>query len=189
MARAKKIVSGKDASGREVFQVLVPRAEDDPVSIGLRLLTFHLQQQGKSDRGGGMFGGEFGYGVNFENDAFMMHRYCWCEKDDCLWCGGSCGCGEPYIVGHAIDGRRVSKEEYEEWLATIEQPLPWKATNAVERSAEYRSAQVAFDRYIEERDRRSTHIWPAVVHTCAHHMFHSRPVEDRPSGLTLCVIN
>lgn len=26
------------------------------------------------------------YGVNFENDVFMMHRYCWCEQDGCLWC-------------------------------------------------------------------------------------------------------
>jgi len=27
------------------------------------------------------------YGTNFENDIFMIHRYCWCEKDDCPWCG------------------------------------------------------------------------------------------------------
>lgn len=29
------------------------------------------------------------YGTNFENDKFMMHRFCWCEKDDCSWCGGN----------------------------------------------------------------------------------------------------
>jgi hypothetical protein len=28
------------------------------------------------------------YGTDFENDVFMMHRYCWCESDDCQWCGG-----------------------------------------------------------------------------------------------------
>ena len=28
------------------------------------------------------------YGTDFENDKFMMHRFCWCEKDDCPWCGG-----------------------------------------------------------------------------------------------------
>lgn len=28
------------------------------------------------------------YGTDFENDAFMMHPYCWCEKDSCLWCNG-----------------------------------------------------------------------------------------------------
>jgi hypothetical protein len=26
------------------------------------------------------------YGVNFENDVFMMHRFCWCDQDECLWC-------------------------------------------------------------------------------------------------------
>jgi len=38
-------------------------------------------------RGGGL-GGEFGYGADFENDVFMMHPFCWCEKNDgsCLWC-------------------------------------------------------------------------------------------------------
>lgn len=29
------------------------------------------------------------YGTNFENDVFMMHPFCWCEKDTCPWC---CGC-------------------------------------------------------------------------------------------------
>jgi hypothetical protein len=28
------------------------------------------------------------YGTNMEDDKFMMHRFCWCEKDDCPWCGG-----------------------------------------------------------------------------------------------------
>jgi hypothetical protein len=27
------------------------------------------------------------YGIDFENDKFMMHKFCWCEKDDCAWCG------------------------------------------------------------------------------------------------------
>jgi hypothetical protein len=28
------------------------------------------------------------YGCDYENDIFMIHRYCWCEKNDdsCLWC-------------------------------------------------------------------------------------------------------
>lgn len=28
------------------------------------------------------------YGTDFENDVFMMHRYCWCEEDQCGWCNG-----------------------------------------------------------------------------------------------------
>lgn len=28
------------------------------------------------------------YGTDFENDVFLMKRYCWCERNDgaCLWC-------------------------------------------------------------------------------------------------------
>ena len=39
-------------------------------------------------QGGGLLGGEFGYGVDYENDIFMMHPFCWCERDDCGWCAG-----------------------------------------------------------------------------------------------------
>ena len=27
------------------------------------------------------------YGTTIDNDTFMMHPYCWCERDECLWCG------------------------------------------------------------------------------------------------------
>jgi hypothetical protein len=27
------------------------------------------------------------YGVNFENETFSIHRYCWCEEENCPWCG------------------------------------------------------------------------------------------------------
>jgi len=37
-------------------------------------------------QGGGILGGEFGYGVNYENDVFIMHTFCWCDKDACPWC-------------------------------------------------------------------------------------------------------
>lgn len=28
------------------------------------------------------------YGTNFENEVFLMHRFCWCDAEDgsCLWC-------------------------------------------------------------------------------------------------------
>jgi len=28
------------------------------------------------------------YGTYFENDKFMMHPFCWCEKEECPWCSG-----------------------------------------------------------------------------------------------------
>lgn len=176
MARAKRFATAKDEAGNVVAEVFVPAAEDDAISVSLRLLTQQLIARGHGEGGGG-FGGEFGYGVEFENDVFMMHPFCWCERDDCLWCGGSCGCAEPYRVGRHLDGRRVSDEEYEAWHATIEKPLPWKATNAKHGTKEYRRHQDAFDAYIEERDRRSGRIWPPVVHVCGRGMFYSRHEE------------
>lgn len=28
-----------------------------------------------------------GYGVTVDNEKFEMHPYCWCESDECPWCG------------------------------------------------------------------------------------------------------
>lgn len=33
------------------------------------------------------------YGTNIDNETFMMHRFCWCEGEDCPWCEG-CTCSE-----------------------------------------------------------------------------------------------
>jgi len=29
------------------------------------------------------------YGANYENEKFSIHRYCWCEEENCPWCGPS----------------------------------------------------------------------------------------------------
>jgi len=26
------------------------------------------------------------YGVHVDNEQFMMHPFCWCEREDCSWC-------------------------------------------------------------------------------------------------------
>ena len=26
------------------------------------------------------------YGIDIDNDIFMMHKFCWCDEDDCQWC-------------------------------------------------------------------------------------------------------
>jgi hypothetical protein len=45
------------------------------------------------------------YGANWENDTYMMHRFCWCDKDDCPWCI-SCTCpDEPKEPCEACQGR------------------------------------------------------------------------------------
>lgn len=54
-------------------------ASDDVLGIALRVIGIGF---GNEDEWPSK------YGTNVENDVFMMHRCCWCEKEDgsCLWC-------------------------------------------------------------------------------------------------------
>ena len=55
------------------------------------------------------------YGVDFENDIFMMHPYCWCEREDeCPWCGG-CNCPES-AFHYFVDEKEISYEEFQEFF-------------------------------------------------------------------------
>jgi len=74
--------------GRSEMVVVLPERSRDAVSNGLRELTRALEAAGEDiDQGFGGLGGSYGYGHDFENETFMMHRFCWCEKDNCSWCG------------------------------------------------------------------------------------------------------
>lgn len=65
----------------------------DAVSEMLRNLTREIDARGLAERGAGALGGVYGYGCDYENDVFLMHRYCWCEERDCPWCGSCNGSG------------------------------------------------------------------------------------------------
>ena len=65
-------------------------AHPNSLTEALRELTVLLSQVTGAELGGGL-GGDDGYGDNFENATFLMHRYCWCERNDCPWCAG-CWC-------------------------------------------------------------------------------------------------
>jgi hypothetical protein len=62
---------------------------------------------------GGILGGTYGYGADFENDVFMMHQYCWCEKKDCQWCAG-CTCPES-AYHYFVDGKEVTYREWDDF--------------------------------------------------------------------------
>lgn len=34
------------------------------------------------------------YGIDLNTSVFSMHTYCWCEKEDCPWCGPGCECNQ-----------------------------------------------------------------------------------------------
>lgn len=57
-------------------------ADDDALDTALRVIGVAF---GSDDEWASK------YGTNYENDVFMMNRYCWCERSDCPWCAG-CSC-------------------------------------------------------------------------------------------------
>jgi hypothetical protein len=59
------------------------------------------------------------YGTNYENDVFMMHEFCWCEREDCPWCCG-CECDSEDVV-YTVDGKPVT---YEQWMQFYEDNVP-----------------------------------------------------------------
>lgn len=102
------------------------------------------------------------YGANFENTVFLMHRYCWCEKDDCLWCYG-CDCQPDGEYEFIVDGRSVSQKSYNA-LEAHAGPLPFEVHK--HGTPEYEEYSKQWDAKIEERDRRRKIIYPAIVHVC-----------------------
>lgn len=84
----------------EVRIITPPVAESD-IELDLVNLTRWLVESGRAENVGGGLGGEFGYGAEFENDTFLMHPFCWCEREDCAWCGGCSGKG--HHPGHGPD--------------------------------------------------------------------------------------
>jgi len=69
----------------ESVHVVVPARFWTDISEGLVELTKMCHLAGH-DISAGLLGGEFGYGARVDNDVFMMHPFCWCDKDDCPWC-------------------------------------------------------------------------------------------------------
>ena len=96
------------------ISVVLPERSNDSISEALRELTRFMCENKVGDDCDSSFGlgGDYGYGVNFENDVFMMHRYCWCEQSDCPWCAG-CECPES-ADHYLVDGKEVT---YDDWAA------------------------------------------------------------------------
>lgn len=79
-------------------------SEDDLLEAGLRAIAEEAAKLTPEDWNMSWPGK---YGINYENDVFMMHRYCWCEKEDCPWCYH----GAPNFVHHA-SGLEVNWYKY-----------------------------------------------------------------------------
>jgi hypothetical protein len=88
------------------------RASAARVSDDLVVVTRMIVEGGHAERhAGGILGGEYGYGVDFENDIFRMRPYCWCDRDDCAWCLG-CTCPDGAELYFLADGTQVDGERF-----------------------------------------------------------------------------
>jgi hypothetical protein len=58
---------------------------EELVSSGLREITKRLGEINGLENLDGL-GGQYGYGHNYDSDVFQMHRYCWCDQENCPWC-------------------------------------------------------------------------------------------------------
>lgn len=88
----------KQENAKINVSIVFPQPSEDAISQMLRDLTREIDARGLGEIGVGLLGGFYGYGCNYENDVFLMHRYCWCEERGCPWCGGCSGTGrkEPH---------------------------------------------------------------------------------------------
>jgi len=73
---------------KKTIEVVLPEVSVGDVESGLYTLTETISINTDARLSGGMLGGEFGYGADYENEVFMMHPFCWCEEGDCGWCAG-----------------------------------------------------------------------------------------------------
>ena len=85
-------------------QLILPERSDDDLSLELRWLTQQIMKRGHDDQGGFGLGGEYGYGVTYENEVFAMHRYCWCGRYDCPWCSYSDEEGQHFQERFRVNG-------------------------------------------------------------------------------------
>src|ERR1700674_4892859 len=95
------------------LRIITPPRASEYVGLGLVAITEALTTHDPDLDLGWRLGGPNGYGANFENDTFMMHRYCWCEREECLWCRG-CGCDDGEVEWY-VDDKQVTCDEQWTW--------------------------------------------------------------------------
>lgn len=171
--------------GKPRVRIIVPAVDHDEVSESLRALTRLIHKAGHADgSAGGIFGGEWGYGADFENDVFMMHRYCWCERADCPWCAG-CECPDT-AYHYFVDGREV---RYEEWNRFYEDYVygPGKTFHDwLERIGRHTDRERAEnDRKAKEANARRSTKHDAVCRVCRGEFGHAPNFHHKPSGTTV----
>lgn len=98
------------------IQIILPKQDDDPLVDMLLEITKTIAEKDETRVAHGFLGGEFGYGGHWDDDIFLMHPECWCDKEgECPWCTGcavytkQCRiCSDPTSTA---EGRRAASPE------------------------------------------------------------------------------
>lgn len=81
--------------------IITPPVAASDIEHDLVNLTEYIEKVTGETASGGFLGGQYGYGIDYENETFLMRPYCWCEREDCPWCGGCQA--ENLHPGHGVD--------------------------------------------------------------------------------------
>jgi hypothetical protein len=151
------------------IKVILPERSEDLISNDLRKLTKAVCKKIGDEGYNYGLGGQYGYGEDFENDTFMLHRYCWCEKDDCPWCTG-CDCPDT-AFHYFVDGKPVDDEQYHKVFYDTGydemQVCKWD-------TSEYRKAEREFYRKIKIRNQRCSQTKDDICDFCKHEGIYKR---------------
>lgn len=156
-------------------KIILPPCSDDPISDWLRGLT-QAVCKATGDSGAGGLGGSYGYGSNYENDVFMLHRFCWCDQPDCPWCAG-CTCPDDALRYFLKNGVEVGAEAFfdaDGFISGTTLPVPEKqcpyCKGEVDRAPNFlhkaTGATVHWYKYIGRGMEVSEANWPEIMAEC-----------------------
>lgn len=127
--------------------IVLPERKMDSLASGLIDLTEAIAERDTDAVAHGVLGGMFGYGGHWDDDLFMMHPYCWCEREDCPWCVG-CDC-PPKAIHYFVDGQEVN---YSEWRAFFDRETGDFGQSKREHDAWIKKADAANKRRAKRHD-------------------------------------
>lgn len=137
------------------MEKILPEAPEF-MNDGLRQLTRHLMQAGYEEDRVGFLGGPDGYGVEFENEVFMMYPFCWCDDKDCPWCM-QCDCPAE-ATKYYIDGKEVT---YNKWIKFFDREIAFFKNASVEE----------YEKAVERINKRRQIIHTPVCQFCTEGRF------------------
>lgn len=73
----------------ETIKIIIPKVATTQIEFDLIKLTKLIEKKTNKEAPQGFLGGSYAYGINYQNDTFLIHQFCWCENEGCAWCFGN----------------------------------------------------------------------------------------------------